>query len=51
MCWLFHKWGKWFIFQEGDIITEGGSPVGYYVIQKRRCRRCDWAQLRKFKSL
>jgi hypothetical protein len=49
-CFLFHKWGKWQIIDEGPILRQyhrdpRAHSVGRYIEQKRVCECCGKVQL------
>jgi len=40
MC--FHKWGKWGIIEEGELIgKQSGRKNGDYFIQEKKCIKCN----------
>ena len=46
-----HKWSKWVVIEEGDIVRSGTSfIVGKYYIQRKDCKKCEKIKLRTIKS-
>ena len=50
MCWLFHKWSKWKLYEETGTVTalflkRLDPPVPYSEVRQRRvCERCGKVQ-------
>lgn len=50
MCWLFHQWGKWELYEERGILTFGwgknrGEKAEYSETrQRRKCQDCGKTQ-------
>jgi len=47
MC-IFHKWSKW---ADNNLVRciSDGKPIGYILIQQKRCKKCDKIKFRRAK--
>ena len=41
-----HKWNQWEDDATGSL-TDGGTRIGHYIIQKRRCSICNKRQIKR----
>lgn len=51
-CWPWlHQWQRWIDIGQGELFTGGRNlPDGYYIVQERRCNRCERVQLRNVET-
>ena len=48
-CWLWHRWSRWEDVTHGNLGV-GGRIIGEVLTQRRRCLRCNAAELRMAKA-
>ena len=48
--WVWnHRWGKWTDTETGSI-SRGGSTIGKYIYQERRCEKCNKVEMQTIRT-